>query len=115
MVTTRSAAQKGKEETPPKKEEEVKKNQSGDEAEEEEVTSTIEKKLREKKPLPSVGFLLQHGAKDPDAPKETFLQSLVLPSLLLLTFIVSFVAWHFMFLKNSGPVQKKYSIHPVEL
>mmetsp|Transcript_4089 Transcript_4089/g.6031 ORF Transcript_4089/g.6031 Transcript_4089/m.6031 type:complete len:116 (-) Transcript_4089:314-661(-) len=115
MVTTRSATQKATEEAPPKKNEEIDNTQGGDEAEEEEITSTIEQKLRKKKPLPSVGHLLQHGAKDPNAPPESFLQSLFLPSLLLLTFIVSGVVWHFMFLKDSGPVQRKNWSRPTEL
>eukprot|EP01083_Nonionella_stella_P298931 1014467_1 len=115
MVTTRSTTQKAKEEAPPKEKEEVDNPQEGDDAEEEEITSTIEQKLRKKKPLPSVAHLLQHGAKDPNAPRETFLQSLVLPGLLLLTFIVSGVAWHFMFLKDSAPVQRKNWSRPTEL
>ena len=39
--------------------------------------------------------MLEHGAdKDPNAEPETFLQSLVLPGLLLLTFVVSLALFH---------------------
>lgn len=50
---------------------------------------------REKPQLPSVAYLLQYGAdKDPNAPPETFLESLIMPGLLLLTFVVSLVLFH---------------------
>ena len=52
------------------------------------------KQLKEKPQLPPVSFLLQHGAQDPDAEPETFLQSLVMPGLLLLTFVVSLALFH---------------------
>jgi len=76
-----------------------------EEEEEEEITSTIEMKLREKKPLPSVKFLLTHG--NPDAPPPTPKETLQLFGGLLLAFVLSLIAWHFLFLKGSGPGQAK--------
>ncbi len=110
MTTTRST--KKKTDTPETKgEKPLKENADAvskeEEKEEADRPSTIELKLRKKKPLPSLNYLLEHGARDPDAPPETFLESLVLPGLLLLTFVLSFAAWHFLFLKDSGPGQKK--------
>ena len=60
-----------------------------------------EKKVASQKPafkerpeLPSVRELLKNGARDENDPPETFLQSLVLPGLLLLTFLVSLYLFH---------------------
>ena len=64
-------------------------------AEETDTTTNATKKLKYKKELPSVAYLLQYGAEeDPNAPPETFLQSLVLPGMLLLTFVVSLALFH---------------------
>mmetsp|Transcript_4319 Transcript_4319/g.6328 ORF Transcript_4319/g.6328 Transcript_4319/m.6328 type:complete len:104 (-) Transcript_4319:226-537(-) len=58
-------------------------------------TEETKPKLREKPELPSVAHLLQYGAdKDPNEEPETFLQSLVLPGLLLLTFVISLALFH---------------------
>lgn len=81
------------------------------------------KQYREKPQLPSVAYLLQHGAeKDPNAPPETFLQSLVLPGLLLLTFVVSLAFFHWLTngfsgprLQSSGSFQQKFGKSSSEL
>jgi hypothetical protein len=63
--------------------------------EEKEETKEETKKYKEKPVLPSVAHLLQYGAEpDPNAKPETFLQSLVMPGLLLLTFVVSLAIFH---------------------
>lgn len=67
--------------------------------------SVIEKKLRKKKPLPDVKFLLQHG--DPDAGPQSAAQTAALFFSLFVTFVVSLIVWHFLFLKDAGPGQKK--------
>jgi len=66
-----------------------------EEKEEEETTKTkIPPGYKEKPELPSVAYLLQHGARDPNEPRDTFLESLVLPGALLLTFVLSLVLFH---------------------
>ena len=58
--------------------------------------ATATKTLKEKPELPSVQHLLQFGAEqDPNAEPETFLQSLVMPGLLLVTFLVSLALFHY--------------------
>ncbi len=60
-----------------------------------EAKEEMKPKLKEKPELPSVAHLLQYGAeKDPNEKPETFLQSLILPGLLLLTFVVSLALFH---------------------
>ena len=115
MVTTRLSAKKqenlAKEtpaETEDKKNDDAKEPEPApapDQEEEEPTNSTIEKKLREKKPLPDVKFLLEHG--DPDAPPPSFKETALLLTALFVAFIVSFIFWHFAFLKDSGPGVKK--------
>lgn len=110
MVATRSSSKKGpKDLVKPNVEKQGKDETSAqpttEEEEEEEITSTIEQKLREKKPLPSVKFLLTHG--DPDAPPPSTQETLQMFGGLLLAFLLSLIAWHFLFLKGSGPGQAK--------
>lgn len=69
------------------------------EQEDEKPPSTIEMKLREKKPLPSVKYLLEHG--DPDSPPPTFKDTLQLMLALTVTFIGSLILWHYLFLRDS--------------
>ncbi len=55
------------------------------------------KKRKEKPQLPSVSYLLQNGLdKDPNEKPETFLQSLVLPGILFLVFVLSLVVFHYV-------------------
>lgn len=68
-------------------------------------TSTIEKKLREKKQLPSVKYLLEHG--DPDSPPPTLKDTIQLMVALTVTFVASLILWHFLFLKGSAPGKAK--------
>jgi hypothetical protein len=76
-----------------------------EEEKEEPNNSTIDKKLREKKPLPGVKFLLEHG--DPDSPPPTFKETVTFMAALFITFVGSLIVWHFLFLKDAGPGQKK--------
>lgn len=108
MVTTRS---KTKKENSPllkskneQKQDETKSTSVGVE-EDEEPTSTIERKLREKKPLPDVKYLLEHG--DPDSPPPTLKETMTFMLALLVTFVLSLIMWHFLFLKDAGPGEKK--------
>lgn len=69
--------------------------ESKDKTEEKQTEEETKPKRKEKPVLPSVSYLLQYGAdKDPNAEPETFLQSLVMPGLLLLTFVVSLALFH---------------------
>jgi hypothetical protein len=69
------------------------------EQEEEKPPSTIEMKLREKKQLPSVKYLLEHG--DPDSPPPTLKDTVQLMLALTATFIGSLIVWHYLFLRDS--------------
>mmetsp|Transcript_6278 Transcript_6278/g.9253 ORF Transcript_6278/g.9253 Transcript_6278/m.9253 type:complete len:108 (-) Transcript_6278:734-1057(-) len=73
--------------------------------EDEEPPSTIEKKLREKPALPSVRYLLEHG--DPTSAPESASDSLAFLGGLFLTFLFSFVVWHFLFLRGDSMVGQK--------
>ena len=72
--------------------------------EEVEKISSIEAKLRAKglgsENRRTVQDLLRYGADEDDSEKQTFLQSLVLPGIMFLTFCASLVIWHFLFLKG---------------
>ena len=74
-----------------KKEEE---STTTNEEEEEPTTTAIPPGFRERTLLPSVGDLLQNGDGVEREP-QTFLQSLVLPGLLLIIFVASLAAFHF--------------------
>mmetsp|Transcript_3759 Transcript_3759/g.5757 ORF Transcript_3759/g.5757 Transcript_3759/m.5757 type:complete len:115 (-) Transcript_3759:172-516(-) len=107
MVATRSSSKKGPKDLvkPNVEKKENDETSAQPSTEEEENTSTIEQKLREKKPLPSVRFLLEHG--DPNSPPPSFQDTMQLFLGLLVAFVLSLVAWHFLFLKGSGPGQAK--------
>jgi hypothetical protein len=104
MVTTRLSKKKA-EDLDKSIEEKVEKDHTQPTTEDEEPISTIEKKLREKKPMPSVQYLLEHG--DPNAPPLSFKDTVQLFGGLLIVFVGSLIAWHFLFLKDSGPGQAK--------
>jgi hypothetical protein len=56
--------------------------------------------------MPSVQYLLEHG--DPNAPPLSFKYTVQLFGGLLIVFIIgSLIAWHFLFLKDSGPGRAK--------
>jgi hypothetical protein len=114
MVTTRLSAKKQEnlaKDTPAEQTEDKKNDDANepapapDQEEEEPNNSTIEKKLREKKPLPDVKFLLEHG--DPDAPPPSFKETALFLTALFVAFVVSFIFWHFVFLKDAEPGMKK--------
>mmetsp|Transcript_2592 Transcript_2592/g.3458 ORF Transcript_2592/g.3458 Transcript_2592/m.3458 type:complete len:111 (-) Transcript_2592:231-563(-) len=66
-----------------------------EEKDQKDTKSEPQPKYREKKQIPPVSYLLQYGAdEDADREPQTFLQSLVLPGLLLLTFVVSLALFH---------------------
>ena len=79
------------------KQSKTKKQTDSTESEKEETTP---QKPREKTQLPSVSELLLHGARDENDPPETFLQSLVMPGLLLLTFVISLWIYHIAPIEN---------------
>lgn len=107
MVSTRSS-KKAEPKEPEKREEKAddkaKEDSSHPEIEKEETKSTIELKLREKKPLPDVKYLLQYG--DPDAPPQSAKETFILFGSLFVCFVLSFFAWHFLFLKDAEPGKK---------
>lgn len=107
MVSTRSskkAEPKEPEKRGEKADDKAKEDSSHPEIEKEETKSTIELKLREKKPLPDVKYLLQYG--DPDAPPQSAKETFILFGSLFVCFVLSFFAWHFLFLKDAEPGKK---------
>jgi len=76
-----------------------------EEEEDEAAKSTIEQKLRLKKPLPSVNHLLVFG--DEEGSPESFRDTARFFAFMFLTFVLSLVAWHFLFLEGSKGGQKK--------
>lgn len=107
MVSTRSskmAETKEIEKKEEKADDKATKDDSHPEIEKEETKSTIELKLREKKPLPDVKYLLQHG--DPDAPPQSAKETFILFGSLFVCFVLSFIAWHFLFLQDAEPGKK---------
>jgi len=81
--------------------------------EDEKPQSTIEKKLREKKQLPSVKYLLEHG--DPDSPPPTLKDTIQFMLALTVTFVGSLIVWHFLFLKDSTPGKARSSYRGDEM